>query len=423
MSKTLDNADDIPDSRVAMTPSIVVVALTLLLGIQPVATDLYLPALPTMVTAMGTTASAVQLTLSALVIAFGLAQLVCGPLADRFGRRPVLLTGLALFTLASAGATAAPSIDWLILMRALQGVSMAAAVTCGRSMVRDLFQPHDGARVMSRGLTGLGFLAILSPIIGSTTVAFIGWRASIASTAVFGLCALVFCALRFKETLRVKNPLATRMGPVVRAWSTISSNRTFIAYTALTSATYCGIFLILVGSSFVYIDVLGLSRLEYGGVMAINSICYTAGTVLCRRLLLSRGLRGTVKVAGGISLTAGLGLAIASLTGMHTISMFAIAIPQWLYGVAHGVHQPCSQAGAIGPFPEAAGTSAALSGFFMMAAAFICALVFARVSNGTVYPMALGIAGFSVVVAALSWTLVQRHGDPHRVTPVMPEPA
>jgi DHA1 family bicyclomycin/chloramphenicol resistance-like MFS transporter len=408
-------------SRASMTPSIVVVALTLLLGIQPVATDVYLPALPTIVTALGTTVSAAQLTLSALVIAFGMAQLVCGPLSDRFGRRPVLLTGLALYTAASVASTLAPDIDWLIAMRVLQGAAMAAAVTCGRSVIRDLFEPHEGARVMARALTGLGCIAIAAPIIGSTTVAFIGWRASIAATALFGLCAFAFCALQFKETIAIKNARATQPGPLLRTWRTIVTDRTFTAYALLGAFTYIGLFLVLVGSSFVYIDVLGLTRLEYGAIMTVNSICYTLGTVACRRLLARRGLRGTVALAGGLSLVSGVALAGFSWAGWHTV--LAIAVPQWAYSMAHGIHQPCSQAGAIGPFPKSAGTAAALSGFVMMAAAFASGLVYAHAQNASVYPLTLGVGAAGVAVAFTAWTLVQRHGEPRTIPDVLPEPA
>ena len=116
-----------------LTAPAIVVMLTLLLGIQPVTTDLYLPALPTLQRELGATIGAAQYTLSALIIAFGFGQLVCGPLADRFGRRPVLLVGLSLYTLASLASAAAASIEALIAWRALQGAAMAAAVTCGRS--------------------------------------------------------------------------------------------------------------------------------------------------------------------------------------------------------------------------------------------------------------------------------------------------
>src|SRR5881396_3649907 len=113
----------LPPERTRMPPVIIVLMLTLLLGIQPVATDLYLPALPTIGRALHANVAATQLTLSALIICFGLAQLVCGPLADRFGRRPVLIAGMALYSVASVGGALSGSIDWLIAWRALQGAA------------------------------------------------------------------------------------------------------------------------------------------------------------------------------------------------------------------------------------------------------------------------------------------------------------
>src|SRR5688572_9925037 len=114
-----------PSDRPSMSPPVVVLLLTLLLGIQPITTDLYLPALPTLQRDLGASIGAAQLTLSGLIICFGLAQLVCGPLADRYGRRPVLLAGMALYTVASVGSAFAPTIDALIGWRALQGAAMA----------------------------------------------------------------------------------------------------------------------------------------------------------------------------------------------------------------------------------------------------------------------------------------------------------
>src|SRR6476659_5530317 len=153
-------------NRTALSPALVVVVLTLLLGIQPVTTDLYLPALPTIARSFAAPASATQQTLAALIICFGLGQLVCGPLSDRYGRRPVLLGGLALYTVAGVLGALAASIEALIGWRALQGLAMAAAVTGGRSTIRDLYPPLDGARVMSRAMSGLGIIAFASPLLG-----------------------------------------------------------------------------------------------------------------------------------------------------------------------------------------------------------------------------------------------------------------
>ncbi len=397
------------EPRARMPPAVVVVMLTLLLGIQPVTTDLYLPALPTLTLALHSNVAAAQLTLSVLIISFGVAQLVCGPLADRFGRRPVLLWGMSIYSVASVLSALAPSIEWLVACRALQGAAMAAAVNCGRSIVRDLFAPLEGTQVMSRALGGLGMIAALSPLLGGVAVVWLDWRAALLVPALFGAATLAFIVCRFEETLPQCNPQATQLRPLLRHWADVLSNPTFRAWVALLSFTYGGLFVFLAASSFVYIEVLGMSRLVYGAVLASNSLAYIGGTWLCRRLLGSRGLRRTVKVGGVLSLAGGVGMAALSLAGVHTL--WALLIPQWIYAAGHGIHQPCGQAGAVGPFPEKAGTAASLSGFTMMLVAFAVSQCLGNTLNGTVYPLTLGLGAFGIGVAAVAWTLVQQHGD------------
>ena len=391
-----------------MSPAVVVVMLTLLLGIQPITTDLYLPALPTLQRELGASVNAAQLTLSVLLGCFGLAQLACGPLADRYGRRPVLLGGLALYTVASVMSTRSGSIDALIGWRALQGAAMAAAVTCARSIVRDLYQPHEGARVMSRALTGLGIIAMTSPIVGGIVVQWLHWQAALLVLALFGAAALALVALQYQETVPQRNPQATRLAPLLKNWSAVLTNPTFRAWVALLCCTFGGLFFLLAGSSFVFIEVLGSSRVAYGVILATSSLAYVAGTWLCRRLLLSHGLRGAVRRGAWFSLAGGLGMAALSLAGVY--SVWAIIVPQWLYAIGHGIHQPCGQAGAVGPFPEKAGTAASVSGFLMMLTASGVGLWLGRSLNGTVFPVTLGVGVFSVLVTLVAWTLVQRHG-------------
>ncbi len=393
-----------------MTPVVVVMTVTLLLGLQPVTTDLYLPTLPTLQRDLGASISAVQLTLSALIICFGLGQLVCGPLSDRFGRRPVLLGGMALYTVASVLSAAAQSIEALIAWRALQGAAMAAAVAGGRAIVRDLFQPSEGARVMSRALGGLGVIAMASPILGGLLAQWFSWHAALLATAVFGAGTLAFIAFKFDETLAQPDPRATQPAQVLRNWRQVLAHPTFRAWAALLCCSYGGLFFVLAGSSFVFINMLGTSRAAFGLILATSSMAYIVGTVLCRRLLLRYGLRGAVKRGAWFSLTGGVSMAVLSLAGVHTV--WAIVLPQFLFAVGHGINQPCGQAGVVGPFPDKAGTAASLSGFAMMLTASFVGLWLGRTLDHSVLPMTLGVGGFSIVLAMVAWTLVQRDGDP-----------
>lgn len=409
MPSSVDAAAAAP--AVAVAPHIVALSLALLLGLQPVATDLYLPALPQLARDLHAPMGATQLTMSALILAFGVAQLVWGPVADRWGRRPVLLGSLALFTLASVGATLAGSIEVLVGWRAAQGATMAAAVVCARAMVRDLYEPQQGAHVMSKGLSGLGLIALSSPLLGGVLAAFGGWRAALGAVALIVAATLLFVWRALPETHHRRDPHATRPGPLWRASRGVLRHPTFVAWTALTSCTYGGLFTILASSSFVYIEVLGLSPALYGVALGSGSIAYLAGTVVCRRWLRRHGLTGAVRRGGVFTLAGGLGMAALAFAGVG--SVWAMLVPHWLFLFGHGIHQPCGQSGAIGPFPQAAGVAAALGGFVLAATAFVAGLWLGVALDDTVRPMAYTLAFWALATAAVAWTMVQRHGAPH----------
>ncbi len=380
--------------------------LALLLGLQPVVTDLYLPALPLIARELAAPLAATQMTMSALILAFGLMQLVWGPVADRFGRRPVLLLSLALMVAASAGAALAPGIGWLIFWRIAQGAMLAAAVVCARAMLRDLYEPHQGAHVMSLGLTGLGLLAIASPIVGGLLAGAFGWRACLLAVAVCAAIAWLFVALRLPETLAQRNPQALQLATLARNARTVLAHPTFRAWALLTASTYGGLFVLLSASSYAYIGVLGLSSAQYGMAMAWGSFVYVLGTFVCRRWLRLHGMAGTVRRGAGFSVAGGLGMAACGF--MAAPPLAAVLLAQSLFTLGHGIHQPCGQAGAVGPFPQMAGVASALAGCILALVAFAVGLWLGTALDGTLRPLGLGLAVAACVTALIAWTLVRR---------------
>lgn len=393
-------------SNGAMSPALIVVFLALLLGIQPVTSDLYLPTLPAITTAFGVDGAQTRLTLTALLLAFGASQLAWGPLSDRFGRRPILLAGLALYLVAAIGGALAPSLAWLVAWRTLQGVAMGASVMAARAVVRDLYLPVDGARAMARALTGLGLIACFCAPIGGLLADTIHWRAALAALAVFGAATLALVMLRFRETVPWRDPEALAPRRLARIWSRIARHPVFLAYTALASATYCGLFVFLVMSSFVFVGASGMSRTGYGFLMFSTAVAYIAGTLLCRRLVPRVGVPRSLALAGALSLAGGLGLATLIAGGVR--APLALIAPVWLYMVAHGIHQPISTSGAVGPFPQSAGAASALSGFTMMAAAFAMGQWLGAYSGDSIHALAWGMGASSVVVSLLACWLVPR---------------
>jgi DHA1 family bicyclomycin/chloramphenicol resistance-like MFS transporter len=398
-----------PLTHPAMSSGRVVIILSLLLGLQPITTDLYLPALPALTQGFAAPMAQAQLTLTALLLAFGLSQLVWGPLSDRFGRRPVLLTGLAAYVLASLASTLSTSMEMLIFWRAIQGAAMGAGVMCARAIVRDLYTPLQGARAMSKGLTGLGMIACLCAPLGGLLSGGFGWRMALLVLPIFGAGCLALIALRFTETLPQKNLKALQPVTLARTWLLVLRHPTFWAFSALSTATYGGLFTFLAASSFVFIEVLSLSTTQFGLLMFSMSLAYIAGTFLCRRLLQRWGLRRTVAIAGVLSLSGGSLMGLLALAGLH--NPWAIMLPFYLFMLAHGIHQPCSQSGAVGPFPQAAGVASALNGFLMMLAAFTMGGWLGRHLDGTVLPLVYGVWFWSALVALAAWTLVQKYGQ------------
>lgn len=381
-------------------------ALALLLGLQPITTDLYLPALPALTRALGASMASAQLTMSALILAFGIAQLFWGPVADRVGRRPVLVTGLVLYTVASIGSALAPSIEVLIVWRALQGACMAAAVVCARAVVRDLYEPHEGAHVMSLALSGLAVIAFAGPALGGLVAAWWGWRAALTVVAACGALTLAFVAWRLPETLARKNPRATQLGPLLANWSRIGRHPTFVAWTLLISCTYGGLFTLLAASSFVYIEVLGLGPTEYGLSLACSSISYLAATFVCRRWIARVGMVRTVGRGAWFTLAGGVSMAALAFAGVSAV--WAVLVPQAVYSFGHGLHQPVGQAAAVGPFPQAAGAASALAGFVLALVAFGIGLWLGRALDGSVRPLAYGMGFWAVLTCTAAWALVPR---------------
>ncbi len=397
-----------------MTGATVVLILAALLGVQPITTDLYLPALPALTAGFGAGMAQAQLTLSALLIAFGLSQLVWGPLSDRLGRRPVLLVGLGAYTLAAIGSTLAPSMELLILWRAVQGAAMGAGVTCARAIIRDLYPAGEGARVMSKALSGLALVALLSAPLGGLMAELFNWRAALLMLALFGAGSLALVLSQYQETLVRKPVQGQQLQLLSRNWLQIARNPTFITYCILSAASYGGLFTFLAASSFVFIDVLGLQRMEYGLLMSLMSSSFLAGTFMCRRLLARYGVRRTVAIGSALTLASGSAVGVFALLGWSSGAHGAwfIMAPYCVFMLAHGIHQPCGQSGAVGPFPQAAGTAAALNGFVMMLAAFGVGAWLGQRMDGTVFALTNGIWFWSIVIALTGWTLVQKFGEP-----------
>jgi DHA1 family bicyclomycin/chloramphenicol resistance-like MFS transporter len=374
--------------------------ITAMMMMQPLSTDLYLSSLPSLVSGFDVPVSTVQLTLSLFVVGFGGAQLVVGPLSDRFGRRPVLLWGLGLYVAASALCGLAQSIELLIAARFIQALGCCAGVMIARAVVRDAYPPQDSAKLLARASTWISLAPIIGPIIGSYLQVAFGWRAAFGALGIFSACVMAACILHLPETNQHKNPQATNIAGLLANYRLVLGSREFWLNVTPGALSYGGIFMFISGSSFVLIEVLGVPTQWFGYCFALGVSGYMTGTLICRRLLKTISGEQALRIGTACSLTAGIYFLVATLLGFWHWAVVVLAM--FLAMASHGINFPVSQAGSVSPFPKQAGTAAGLMGAVMMGFAFIIGSIVGATHNGTLYPLAiiaavLGVLNFASV--------------------------
>lgn len=300
--------------------------LGLLSMIAPFATDMYLPAFPEIAADLATTPSSVQLTLTTFLVGLALGQLAIGPLSDRWGRRPPLVTGALVCTVASAGAALAPSIEVLLATRFVQGFSGAAGVVIARAVVADVYRGAGAARAYSLLGVVIGIAPVAAPVIGGLLAAPVGWRGLL--WVLTGLtAAMLVAALLLTEThpragrAAATGPPgdgATRRRPVVL---TLLSNRTFVAHALVAASAFAVLMAYISASPFVFQQLMGLDQRGSGLLFALNSVGLVLMSTLNARLVLQHGTRRL--------LATGLALLTAGVAALAVL-VVASAPPAWL---------------------------------------------------------------------------------------------
>ena len=364
--------------------------LTALVALGPISTDLYLPSLPGLLRHFDADVAEVQLTLSVFLLGLAGGQLVYGPLSDRFGRRPVLLGGLLLYVVASIICALAPSVPALIAARLLQATGACAGPVVCRAVVRDVHGREGAARILSYMGAAMALAPALGPILGGFIESWLGWRANFAILCVYGAIGLGLTAAILPETAPHRSESGDGLHAALRGYLSLLGKRGYVGFVFCCALAYCGIFCFISGSSFVFVDVIGLPPQLYGVCFAAIVLGYILGTLVGGRLTRRLGVERLVKTGGLISAAGGLALVASVWTTGASIP--GILLPTVVYMVGTGLVLPNAMAGAIGPFPRIAGTAAALLGFVQMGLAAAGGVVIGHLANGTAIPMAAGIA-------------------------------
>jgi DHA1 family bicyclomycin/chloramphenicol resistance-like MFS transporter len=380
-----------------------IVVLALLTAMGPLSTDMYLPSLPAIASAYATDAGEVQLTLSVFLLGFAFGQVVYGPVADRYGRKPVLLAGLVLFILASFGCMAATSVGALIALRFIQALGACASIVLARAIVRDLHGLEDSARILSLMGAIMGVVPAVAPVIGAVLEQTYGWQASFALSGVLAsLLALVVAAWLPETLARGRQGRWTARG-MMADFGRLVAHRAFCRYTATVCLGYGGLFAFISGSSFVLQGHYGLDELAFGLAFASAVIGYIAGTLIAAACARRIGIDRTIAI-GTWALAAG-GASMALLVLIEPPHYLHVLGPMVVYMAGVGMSLPSAMAGAIAPFPERAGTASSLVGFSQMTFAALVGVIVGHLVETTPDALSwtiavLGLANLALTLAA-----------------------
>jgi DHA1 family bicyclomycin/chloramphenicol resistance-like MFS transporter len=384
--------------------------LTALVALGPLSTDLYLPSLPSLARYFAVGVEDIQLTLSVFLVGLATAQLVYGPLSDRFGRRPVLLVGLTIYVIASFFCMLAPSVPVLVAARFVQAVGACVGPVLGRAVVRDVYGREGAARVLAYMSAAMALAPAIGPILGGFLEEWFGWRINFLALVIYGSGGLVIAWRILPETNKSPDLQAAQPIRILLGYRGLLNHRAYVGYVFCCAFAYSGIFAFISGSSYVLQEVVGLGPIGFGLCFAGVVIGYIIGTMVAGRLSRQLGIDRLIGIGAGIGVAGGallLALALADSTRSGVAGALLIVGPMLVFMIGVGLVLPNSIAGAIGPFPRAAGAASALLGFTQMTAAAAIGIAVAALYDGSSVPMTATIAVVALGVLLAFMLLVR----------------
>ena len=384
--------------------------LALLIGltaIGPLSLNILAPALPGLIGTFGTDAGTVQLTLSLYLLGMAISQLVLGPLSDRFGRRPVMLAGLALTVVANFAALATTSIAGLIAWRTLQAFGATCGIVIARAVIRDLYERDRAASMIGWVTMAMVVAPMVAPLIGGMLETAYGWQAIFVFVGLFAVAVLVWTVFALPETRAV----ATSEG-IVRFLANakgLLTDPAFIGYALVSTFNSAMFFTFIGGAPHVVVTIMHRSPAEYGIWFIVLSLTYMAGNFAAGQWSAKFGVDFMIKA--GVAVTV-LGAAVGviwMLVDPHGGPAVVFA-PQMIIGFASGFMLPNAIAGAVSVRPQAAGTAAGITGFLQMGLGAATSQLIGHLLDGapTGLPLALVVLVLCAFGLAAFFALVRK---------------
>jgi len=402
--------EDSTQSETRRTPWRLLALLIAMSGVSSLSLNILVPAIPGLVVKFATDPASVQLTVSLYLLGLAVAQLVFGPLSDRFGRRPVVLLGLALAAIASTAAIFATGIASLITARVAQSLGASTGQTIGRAIIRDLYDREHAASMIGLVTSVVVLMPMVAPLIGGVLDTLFGWESIFVFAAVLSFTVLAWAVIALPETR--KFPLSTVSGETSHFrndLAALTASPRFFGYALCAGLGSAPFFSFLGGAPHVVVTMLGRTSAEYGLWFFVPSIGFMAGNFAVSRLAARFGIDALIW--WGIVLTiVGCLINVLVYIALPGWEMATIFLPQIIIGFGNGLLLPTAIAGAVSIRPQVAGTASGMTGFIQMAVGAVAAQLSGHAIAGAsnAMPMLLLMLFFGVATAAAVFALVRR---------------
>ncbi len=383
--------------------------LGLLSAVSPFAIDMYLPAMPAIEAELGAGVAGTQATITAYFLSFGLAQLIYGPLADRFGRKPPIYAGLGIFLFGTILCALAPDINWLIAARFVQGLGGAALMVVPRAIIRDLHTGPEATKLMAMIMLVISVSPMLAPLAGSGVIAVAGWRAVFWLIAAASLVSLALLTFAQRETLAPENraPIAPRA--LLRGARVLLTDPAFMGLTLVGGLGIASFFVFLTSAPFVYTGVFGLSPTGFSVAFALNAIGFFAASQAAGPLGARVGMPSVVLWgASGFAAFSAV-LCLVALIGGATLVLVVGLL--FLANACLGLVIPSTMVMALDPHPDIAGLASSLGGTLQMVIGALAVTLASPFFDGSALPMVTAIAVCGLGAALVAGWVARPRAD------------
>ncbi|SEH47853.1 multidrug effflux MFS transporter [Chryseobacterium culicis] len=392
MKKKYQNTSTIHSQNVG---KIFIPVLAGLMAFTSLSTDIYLPAMPTMENDLH---GNIELTVTGFLVGFAVAQIIWGPISDKYGRKLPLIAGIFLFIIGSVGCALSDSMVAMVFWRIIQAFGACTGPMIARAMVRDVYEKTEAARKLSGLMILMAIAPIVGPLLGGQILKFASWHYIFWLLAVIGIVMLIlvfFLPETFNPQYRSEQSIATAFSN----YKKLISNKKFMKYTLCLTFFYMAAYGFIAGSPSVYISYFKVPEQSYGWLFALNVFGLIGFSLLNRKLVKTYSLDAILKVSTLVSMTSGLLMLVTVLNSWGGLA--AVVIGVFFFFSMNGFIAACTTAAALDDVPEIAGSASALLGSMQYGSGIVSTLLLTFFGNTIPLTMSWIIAFFATLAALI----------------------